>query len=127
MTGTTPPPAAACACCLRHDNIPATGPTTLCSYCRDTCAAARGAAVPVTGPGPAPRDILGNMVPLRIQYVKGEPVPLNPENCEPHTQSPSNYLAWDDDWAERMGKTHVQRQCKGCGLWAIWEPKGASR
>jgi hypothetical protein len=44
------------------------------------------------------------------------------DECEPHTETPRGYLAWDE-WAERMGQTHVQRQCAGCGLYAIWEPK----
>lgn len=61
-------------------------------------------------------------VPLRVRTVHGETVPRYPAECEPHTESPRGYLAWDE-WAERMGQTHVQRQCKGCGLWAIWEPK----
>jgi len=24
-----------------------------------------------------------------------------------------------------MMKTHDQRQCRGCGLWLIWEPRTA--
>ena len=42
--------------------------------------------------------------------------------CEPHTPQPSGYVAWHE-WADLMAETHVQRQCKGCGLWAVWEPK----
>jgi len=61
-------------------------------------------------------------VPFRVKYVDGEPVPGFPEECEPHTESSRGDLGWDE-WAKRMGQTHVQRQCKGCGLWAIWEPK----
>lgn len=67
-------------------------------------------------------DRPGNEVPLRIGWVGGEPVPLAPGDCEPHTESPEGYLQWHA-WAERMAKTHTQRQCRGCGLWAIWEPK----
>lgn len=48
---------------------------------------------------------------------------LNPAGakCEPHTPSPAGYLD-RQAWAEKMSKTHKQRQCSGCGLWAIWEP-----
>jgi len=61
-------------------------------------------------------------IPQRIKVVKDEIVPLYPDECEPHTPDPDGYLQWHA-WAERMAATHVQRQCKGCGLWAIWEPK----
>lgn len=61
-------------------------------------------------------------IPLRIRMVKGHPEPLEPGDCEPHTGSPDDYFAWDA-WAKRMEKTHTQRQCKGCGLWSVWEPK----
>jgi len=44
--------------------------------------------------------------------------------CEPHTDCPSGYVAWHA-WAEQMSKTHYQRRCKGCGLYAIWEPRKA--
>lgn len=65
-------------------------------------------------------------VPQRIKFVKGEFVPEFPDECEPHTPQPSGYLQWDA-WAERMAKTREQRQCKGCGLWAVWEPKASTR
>ena len=58
----------------------------------------------------------------RIKWVGGHPVPEFPDECEPHTLDPEGYLQWDA-WAERMNRTYAQRQCKGCGLWAIWEPK----
>jgi hypothetical protein len=67
-------------------------------------------------------DGTGNEIPQRIRYVKGELVILHPEECEPHATEPSGYLA-NAEWKTEMAKTHVQRQCKGCGLWAIWEPK----
>lgn len=47
------------------------------------------------------------------------------EDCpriENHTAAPAGYLAWHE-WAERMGKSHTQRQCPDCGFWAIWVPK----
>lgn len=63
-------------------------------------------------------------IPLRVKFVKGSsrPVPEFPDECEPHTPAPDGYMAW---WAraEEMAKTHTQRQCRGCGLWAILEPK----
>jgi hypothetical protein len=66
--------------------------------------------------------VAGNEIPLRIKHVNGKPEPLNPEECEPHTSSPDGYLQWDE-WAERMSMTYTQRQCKGCGLWSVWDPK----
>lgn len=59
-------------------------------------------------------------LPLRVKMQDGRPVPADPAACEPHTRQPANYLGWHA-WAERMAKTHDQRQCSGCGLWAIWE------
>jgi len=59
-------------------------------------------------------------MPQRVKTVSGHVVPLYPEECEPHTETPTGYLQWDE-WAEQMNRTHVQRQCKGCGLWAVWE------
>jgi hypothetical protein len=35
---------------------------------------------------------------------------------------PRGYLA-RSEWADEMMETHTPRQCKGCGLWLIWEPK----
>lgn len=67
-------------------------------------------------------DRLGNEIPLRIEMVNGHAVPLHPEECEPHTPSPDGYMQWHA-WADRMEKTHIQRQCHGCGLWAVWEQK----
>jgi len=48
----------------------------------------------------------------------------NPERCPnywAHTRSPDGYLSWHE-WAEEKQKTHKQRQCDGCGLYAIWTP-----
>ena len=61
-------------------------------------------------------------IPLRVKMDHGRPVPADPDECEPHTKAPTGYLAWHE-WAERMDKTHLARQCRGCGLWAIWEPR----
>lgn len=60
--------------------------------------------------------------PQRIKFVGGDFVPEFPDECEPHTPDPQGYLQWHF-WAERMAKTHRQRQCKGCGLWAVWDAK----
>ncbi|MBZ4106130.1 hypothetical protein JYG43_23760, partial [Escherichia fergusonii] len=43
-------------------------------------------------------------------------------NFTDHTPSPDGYIEWHA-WARKMGKTHQQRRCSGCGLFAIWEPK----
>lgn len=61
-------------------------------------------------------------IPQRIKVVNGEFAPEFPDECEPHTPSPPGYHA-RFDWMQEMAKTHVQRQCKSCGLWAVWEPK----
>jgi len=66
-------------------------------------------------------------VPLRVVATpQGEYQPKYPAECEPHTPSPSGYTQWHD-WADRMARTHRARQCKGCGLWAIWEPRTWAR
>jgi hypothetical protein len=61
-------------------------------------------------------------VPFRIKTVDGHVIPEFPDECEPHTPAPRGYLQWHE-WAEKMGKTHRQRQCAGCGLFAIWEKR----
>lgn len=61
-------------------------------------------------------------IPQRTKFVNGAIVPEFPDECEPHTPDPKGYVQWHA-WAEEMARTHVQRQCKGCGLYAIWEPK----
>ena len=71
-------------------------------------------------------DILGNEIPQRVRFVKGHPVPEHPEDCEPHTPGPGGYTAWFE-WCEQMAKTHVQRQCRGCGLWAVWAERWPDR
>lgn len=63
-------------------------------------------------------------ISLRIKSDGDRAVPLYPGECEPHTPSPDGYLQWHA-WAEQLAETHMDRQCKGCGLWAIWEPKPA--
>ena len=64
-------------------------------------------------------------IPLRIKMDGGHPIPAEPDQCEPHTKAPTGYLVWHE-WAARMGKTHEVRQCRGCGLWAIWERRGTA-
>lgn len=36
-----------------------------------------------------------------------------------HTPCPEDYIGWHS-WAEKMSKTHEQRRCHGCGIYAIW-------
>lgn len=43
-------------------------------------------------------------------------------NAAEHTEAPSGYLDYQA-WATAMEKTHRQRKCAGCNLWAIWLPK----
>lgn len=47
-------------------------------------------------------------------------------NFDKHTPHPQNYVA-HAEWARKMMKTHHQRQCPGCGLWAIWQDNGSIR
>lgn len=46
------------------------------------------------------------------------------EHVEDHTACPDGYIQWHA-WAAEMSKTHRQRKCPSCGLYAIWEPKTA--
>lgn len=39
-----------------------------------------------------------------------------------HTPSPPGYLEWHE-WAKKMGRTHRQIKCAGCGLYKIWVPR----
>ena len=51
--------------------------------------------------------------------------PRRKEDCADvagHTECPAEYIAWHL-WAEEMAKTHRQKQCPTCGLFAIWVPK----
>jgi hypothetical protein len=60
-----------------------------------------------------------------LGYHPGVPMELplaTTITCEPHTPCPAGYVACSE-WADAMMKTHVQRQCAGCGKWLIWEPK----
>lgn len=43
--------------------------------------------------------------------------------CATHTKCPAGYLA-RHEWAERMMRTHTQKRCGDCGLWAVWVRKG---
>lgn len=43
------------------------------------------------------------------------------ERVEDHTACPDGYIQWHY-WAGEMGKTHTQRKCPSCGIYAIWEP-----
>ena len=52
---------------------------------------------------------------------RAAPEPPCPNQAE-HTPHPTGYLGWWS-WAERMNRTHGQRQCTGCGRWAIWYPR----
>jgi hypothetical protein len=76
-----------------------------------------------------PRRSLRNQVHIcDLGYNPGitrlAPSPATTPECEPHTPQPEGYVACSE-WADVMMGTHVQRECRGCGLWAIWEPKGA--
>lgn len=73
--------------------------------------------------GAAHEPLAPGVIQLRVKLAGGHFGPQFPEECEPHSpEGPDGYGAWHD-WAAQMRRTHVQRQCKGCGLWAIWEPK----
>lgn len=62
-----------------------------------------------------------HVYPFRLAE-RGATRPKFPAECEPHTPMPSGYGGWAD-LAEAWYRTRDQRQCRGCGLWAIWEPR----
>lgn len=43
--------------------------------------------------------------------------------CVQHTEGPRGYVDFFA-WAERMSRTHEQRQCPGCGRYVVWKPRG---
>ena len=45
------------------------------------------------------------------------------EHPESYPDEPKAYIAWHE-WADEKAKTHEQKHCPYCKLWAIWEPKG---
>lgn len=70
-------------------------------------------------------------LPPRPPYLaKSRRWPLSPDEpclrAELHTAAPSDYLKWHT-WAGKMGATHKQERCPGCGLWRIWKPKPKAR
>jgi hypothetical protein len=46
-------------------------------------------------------------------------------DCDPRCEQQRQPTGYVDasEWGEYMSRTHEQRQCPGCGLWTIWEPK----
>ncbi|WP_027933716.1 hypothetical protein [Amycolatopsis thermoflava] len=52
------------------------------------------------------------------------PINMGP-GCDPRCQEHQQPTGYIDraEWAEYMLITHDQRQCPGCGLWTIWEPR----
>lgn len=40
-------------------------------------------------------------------------------NVDQHTPHPERQFA-HEAWAEQMLRTHKQKRCPSCGLWAIW-------
>lgn len=63
-----------------------------------------------------------------LGYHEGVPLvarPATTPECEPHEPWPAAYVACCE-YADLMMETHTQRQCRGCGLWMIWEPKEKS-
>lgn len=59
------------------------------------------------------------MARLKYQQKRLEECPQK----DKHTESPIELVEWSE-WAWEMSKTHEQVECPGCGLWAIWVPKG---
>lgn len=62
-----------------------------------------------------------HLYPFRLAE-HGDTRPAWPTECEPHTPMPDGYRDWAYV-AEAWGKTRDQRQCRGCGLWAVWMPR----
>ena len=46
-------------------------------------------------------------------------------NRNEHTEGPGSYQGWHV-WAMQKGKTHKQKRCRGCGLFAVWVSKMAA-
>jgi hypothetical protein len=72
------------------------------------------------------RSLRNHVYVCDLGYSEGMPLftpPATTPGCEPHAPRPKGYVA-HSEWADLMMETHDQRQCKGCGLWMIWEPKG---
>lgn len=93
-------------------------------WCADLAARIRAITGDGAGDHPVRQAAAAGRVPLQITIAAGRAVPLHPEDCEPHTPRPDGYADWQE-WAARMAATHVQRQCRGCGMLAVWEPKPA--
>ncbi len=49
-----------------------------------------------------------------------------PDRERLHTPCPSGYSQWHA-WAARQGRTHAQKRCPTCGLYAIWVPRHPNR
>jgi hypothetical protein len=56
------------------------------------------------------------------QQPRYERVEDCPKTTERHTPCPRSYLAWHE-WAQKQARSHRQRKCPTCGLWAVWVPK----
>jgi len=63
----------------------------------------------------------GRWICISIADLTERPNPGPSPKCQ-HTPCPTGYGA-RAEWAEKMMKTHRQRRCPFCGLWAIWEKK----
>jgi hypothetical protein len=65
---------------------------------------------------------------IHLDPVKGPLADPNPDcpNAAEHTPVPVLVLH-GAEWAERMLRTHDQRLCEGCGLYAIWRPRRRRR
>lgn len=51
-------------------------------------------------------------------------VKYNPPCQSPHLHTPHPERQFANEaWAMQMLRTHNQKRCPGCGLWAIWEPR----
>jgi hypothetical protein len=59
---------------------------------------------------------------LIVRAVRGE---IKCAFAHMHTSQPEGYIQWFS-WAKDMSKTHVQRECLGCGLLELWTPKSAA-
>lgn len=73
---------------------------------------------------------MAKAIAILCEDIDGEnsrciPIVARRPDCDPgcvEQQEPSGYVA-RAEWAEFMLETHDQRQCPGCGLWTIWEPR----
>lgn len=60
----------------------------------------------------------------RISFAQ-DAINRQAKKCQ-HTPCPEGYLQWQE-WARVKSHTHIQQQCTGCGLYAVWVPRPSQK